>query len=203
MPVPTTDPTRFSLALERSRPDWRMASPAAITASRLKRSMVTRRLRSMPWSGNSFTSAPMRTFSSRRGTVVISPMAERPSRMACHMAGTSVPSPQMPPRPVITTRLRMKGSGFFLGDEFADCLYDVAHVLQIAPGIDRVHLDFDAVRFLQIENDLCQLQRVDAQRSQVGFCGDLVAAGFRVFLDPCDDIFRQFVSHPLPSTTPH
>ena len=45
--------------------------------------------------------------------MVIGPMAERPARIASQIAGASVPSPQMPPMPVMTIRGRAISQAFF------------------------------------------------------------------------------------------
>src|SRR5438477_4513653 len=117
--------------------------------------------------------------------------------MASQIAATSLPSPHIPPMPVMTTRLSMQ-SGFFR-DQFANRLDHVADVFEVAPGVDRVHLDLDAVPLLEVEDDLGQLQRVDTKCVEIGAGGDFLTASLGMRLDLFDDFARQLVSHSVPS----
>src|SRR5918994_5766528 len=164
MPVPTTAPMRVVFASSTVRRALRIASPAASAASRLNRSMVTVRLWSRVFSGRFLISAPMRTFSSCSGAVVIAPMPGRPARIESQISGALTPSEHSPPMPVMTMRCRCM-SGLFC-DQAAHGLDHVADILQGAPGLDRVHLDLDAIGFLEIEDDLGQFERMYAEFRQ-------------------------------------
>src|ERR1700754_2634499 len=144
----------------------------------------------MPWSGSCFISAPMRFFRSWIGETVISPIADRPPRIAFQMSGAVLPSAQMPPMPVTAIRWRVM-SGVFLGNETANRLDHVADVLEIAPRLDRVHLDLDAVGFLQVEDDLGQFQRMDAQGGKLGVQTNLAGIRFGMSLDLGNDVFSD------------
>src|SRR4051794_36844289 len=105
-------------------------------------------------------------------------MAERPARIAAHIAGASLPSEHTPPRPGMTIRSRLLSRPFFAHS--ADSGDDIADVFQVVPGLDRVHLELDAIGLFEVEYDLRQLQRVDAERGELRRRGDFAGSRVRV-----------------------
>ena len=182
-------------------PAWRRASPAAISASRLKPVHRDQPLAVDAVVGKLLdlgADAVLQVVDRRDGRFRRSP--ERPARIAFQMSGAVLPSAQMPPMPVTAIRWRAM-SGVFLGDEDADGLDHVADVLEIAPGLDRVHLDLDAVGFLEVEDDLGQFQRMDAQGGKLGVQPDLAGVRLGMSLDLGNDVFSESDQPSRPSRT--
>src|SRR5690606_21464013 len=194
-PTPTTAPMRCAFPALTDSPAWASAAPAALTASRLKRSMVTNRLCSLPWSGRALISAPTRIFTSCSSAFSIGPMPQRPSRIACQMASAFVPNAHMPPSPVMTMRdsgcRLLIGSGFRIHQR-SHGFDDVPDLFEILPRLRRVHLDFNPEIFLQVEDDFRQLEGVNAQMRKRRVKID---AGrlFAVFPYPGKDAFPQSI----------
>ena len=112
--------------------------------------------------------------------------------MACQIDAASLPSPQIPPIPVTTMRCRIQ-AGFL--DQAAHGLDHVLNSLQIAPGLDRVHLDLDAVGLFEIEDDLRQFEGMDAERGKFRIRPDFADFGIGMRLDLGDDVVGKLVSH--------
>ena len=82
--------------------------------------------------------------------------------------------------------MTMRGSAMsaFGRDQAACRLDDVADILQLVPGLDRVHLDLDAIGFFEVEHDLRQFERMDAEIAKFGVDRYFVAVrlGVRFYL---------------------
>src|SRR3954467_14510450 len=96
----------------------------------------------------------------------MAPKTQRPSTRDFQIEPTSTPSPHMPPRPVMT--IRGKTISAFGRDQAACRLDDIADILQLVPGLDRVHFDLDAISLFEIEHDLGQFERMDAEIGKFG-----------------------------------
>ena len=174
-------------------PAWAMASPAAITASRLNRSIVTSRRRSMPCSGSCLISAPMPTFRSCRGVLVIGPMPLRPWRIESQMSGAVVPSAQMPPTPVMTMRGRSGRRPEAMPQPFLAISSRTATtmsltVFEIVPDVGGVHVDLDIIFILDVEDDLGHFEGVYVQIGKQRVRLDFIRIGIRFRPDHPDDL---------------
>ena len=92
---------------------------------------------------------------------MISPMPDRPLRIASQIDAASVPSAHSPPIPVMTMRWRAISG--FLVYKGAYRGNDVADILEVVPGFNRVHLDLDAIGLFEIEHDFRQVQENGCQ----------------------------------------
>src|SRR5262249_4469026 len=168
-------------------PDCAIASRAATSASCETRSSRMSFFSSKCRSGSkSLTSAAMPKRSASRGSEVIGPIAERPSRSAAHVAGAVWPSGVTAPMPVMTTRRMTRWNlrsacgrlRALLGDELLDGVDQALHRLGVEVRIAVRHRDLE--RILDLEKDLHGVERLDLEILQRRLGRDLRAidAGF-------------------------
>ena len=174
MPVPMTTAV-FSpiFSCAKSMPACAMASRAATSANCETRSSRISFFSSKCFSGSkSRTSAAMPKRSASRGSDVIGPIAERPSRSAAHVAGAVWPSGVTAPMPVMTTRCmtiaRIDAAEAQAGGGFAALRRRASR--RYRPGPDRFgvevriavgHRDLEVI--LDLEKDLHGVERLDLE----------------------------------------
>src|SRR5262245_9118128 len=112
-------------------------------------------------------------------------MPATPARIALQIDGISVPSEHSPPMPVMTMRGEAMSGLIF--DQLADRRDNVADILEVVPGFNRIHLDLDTIGFLKIENDFSKLKRMDAELGQFSVQCDFAAIRVGMRLDLFDD----------------
>src|SRR5215472_7660151 len=184
-PEPICTPTRVAFSGVTSRPDIFTASSVAAIARWMKRAIFFTSFFSMKFSGSKFlTSAAIWQAKLPASKEVIRVTPLLPATIFFQTSALVLPTPQISPKPVTTTRLAKLLSAFRVLVDVIDGVFDGADFLRVLVR------DLDVKSFFERHDQLDSIQRVCAEIVHEGGVGSDFA-----FIHPellHDDLFDLF-----------